>query len=179
MCSRFAMNGSRTRCRTISPTRTRARILAGKWIIEMGEIAQFKRSEVETVKSFLSCQIDRFRPPYGRSDISVPRQCVCVGTTNATTYFSRSPGNRRFWPVKITAIQLDEVREDAGDLWAEAVAALRGWRALVAIGRRTKPTHPTSGILASNVIRGTTPSGLYVIETGWPVLHDRADSDRA
>ena len=45
--------------------------LAGRWLIEMGEIAQFRRSEIETVKCFLSCQFDKYRPAYGRSDISV------------------------------------------------------------------------------------------------------------
>ena len=46
--------------------------LAGRWIIEMAEVSQFRRGEVETIKSFLSCQIDTYRPAYGRSDIAMP-----------------------------------------------------------------------------------------------------------
>ena len=34
--------------------------LAGHWLVEMGEIAQFRRSEIEMVKSYLSCQIDKY-----------------------------------------------------------------------------------------------------------------------
>ena len=99
--------------------------LAGRWIVEMSEVAQFRRSEIESVKSFLSCQFDKYRPPYGRSDISVPRQSVFVGTTNADTYLHDTSGNRRFWPVRVGVIRLGEVAEIVPQLWAEAVAAYR------------------------------------------------------
>jgi putative DNA primase/helicase len=97
--------------------------LAGKWIVEMGEIAQFRRSEVETVKSFLSCQQDKFRPSYGRSDQTFPRQNVFAGTTNATTYLHDVTGNRRFWPVRTRSIKLGKIEPIVDQLWAEAVAA--------------------------------------------------------
>ena len=60
--------------------------LAGVWIVELSEIAQFRRSEIESVKDYLSCQIDRYRPPYGRSDVAVPRQNIFIGSTNADVY---------------------------------------------------------------------------------------------
>jgi predicted P-loop ATPase len=100
--------------------------LAGRWLVEMSEIAQFRRSEIETVKSYLSCQVDKYPPSYGRSDVSVPRQCVFVGTTNATTYLHDPTGNRRFWPVKVGKIQLTKVGHTVDQIWAEAVEA---WRA--------------------------------------------------
>jgi putative DNA primase/helicase len=100
--------------------------LAGRWIIEMSEIAQFRRSEIETVKSYLSCQSDVFRPAYGRSDIQLPRQCVFVGSTNAEAYLQDPTGNRRFWPIKVGTIHLAKVRTAVPQLWAEAVAAYRG-----------------------------------------------------
>ena len=96
--------------------------LAGRWIIEMAEVAQFRRGEVETIKSFLSCQIDTYRPAYGRADIAVPRSSVFVGTTNADTYLHDSTGNRRFWPVRVAAIHLETIRPIVDQLWAEAVA---------------------------------------------------------
>ena len=86
--------------------------LAGVWIVELSEIAQFRRSEVESVKDYLSCQIDRYRPPYARSDVAVPRQNIFVGTTNADVYLHDTTGNRRFWPVKITMIRLGEAQSD-------------------------------------------------------------------
>lgn len=103
--------------------------LAGRWLIEMSEIAQFRRSEIETVKSYLSCAVDKYRPSYGRSVVSVPRQCVFVGTTNAATYLHDPTGNRRFWPVRIGKIQLAKVEPSVDQLWAEAVAAYQAGEA--------------------------------------------------
>lgn len=97
--------------------------LMGIWIVEMGEIAQFKKSEVEAVKDFLSCQIDRFRPPYGRNDIIAKRQCIMIGSTNSEQYFHDVTGNRRFWPVRVGTIRLGDIRPIVDQLWAEATAA--------------------------------------------------------
>ncbi|TGQ51623.1 hypothetical protein EN836_22990 [Mesorhizobium sp. M1C.F.Ca.ET.193.01.1.1] len=100
--------------------------LAGRWIVEMSEVAQVRRSEIETVKAFLSCPIDRYRPAYGRTDVAVPRQCVFAGSTNADTYLQDPTGNRRFWPLRVEKIDLEAVAKIVDQLWAEAVAA---WRA--------------------------------------------------
>jgi predicted P-loop ATPase len=99
--------------------------LAGVWIVELSEIAQLRRSEVESLKNYLSCQIDRYRPPYARFDVAVPRQNIFIGTTNAEVYLHDTTGNRRFWPVKITTIRLAEARMIVDQLWAEAVDAWR------------------------------------------------------
>ena len=99
--------------------------LPGKLIVEMSDISQFKKSQTETVKSFLSCQTDRYRPPYGRHDIEWQRRNVFVGTTNDDTYLADSTGNRRFWPLKITKIRLKEARKVIEQVYAEAVQAYR------------------------------------------------------
>ena len=97
--------------------------LAGKWIVELSELSQFRGSSVETLKSFLSCQVDKFRPAYGRNDISVPRQCIFAGSTNARTYLHDPTGGRRFWPVMLNNIRLEKIEPIVPQLWAEAYAA--------------------------------------------------------
>lgn len=92
----------------------------GKWIIELPELAQFRRSEIETVKSFITRRVERFRPPYGRSEIEYPRQCVFAGTTNEDQYLVDDTGNRRFWPVHCAGVKLNALRRDRDQLWAEA-----------------------------------------------------------
>jgi len=94
----------------------------GKWIIEMSELRAMRREiQIENVKEFLSRKIDDFRPPYGRHNIKVPRQCVFGGTTNHDRYLNDETGGRRFWPVKCAAkIRIKELAEDRDQLWAEA-----------------------------------------------------------
>ena len=95
--------------------------LGGAWIFELSELEAIYRSDVAKLKAFLSRRKDRFRPPYGRRVIEVPRQCVFVGTTNSETYLRDETGARRFWPVKATAIEVEAIASDRKQLWAEAV----------------------------------------------------------
>jgi predicted P-loop ATPase len=97
--------------------------LAGAWLVEMSEVAQFRRAEVETVKAFLSCRVDRYRPAYGRCDVQVPRSCIFVGSTNAETYLHDPTGNRRFWPVRVRTVRVEKARGMVDQLWGEATAA--------------------------------------------------------
>ena len=97
--------------------------LLGKLIIEFGEVNQMRASRIETVKGFLSAQDDRFRPPYGRYEVTRPRQCVFVGTTNDDGYLVDITGNRRFWPVRCGKIDLALLRGSRDQLYAEAFAA--------------------------------------------------------
>lgn len=92
----------------------------GKWIIEIGELASISKSEVEDVKSFMSRQEERYRPPYAGRLTEVPRQCIFAGTANNSNYLKDDSGNRRFWPVFCQRIDLEALRRDRDQLLAEA-----------------------------------------------------------
>jgi hypothetical protein len=94
--------------------------LEGKWIVESPELKGMRRADIEHQKSVLSRQYDRARLAYGRFTTEVPRQCVFFGSTNADSYLKDTSGNRRFWPVKVDRIDLEGLRRDVHQLWAEA-----------------------------------------------------------
>jgi Virulence-associated protein E len=96
--------------------------LAGRWIVEAAELKGMKRGDIESLKAFLSRPFDRARMSYDRLITEVRRQCVIVGTTNSAVYLRDGTGNRRFWPVTIERFNLDALRRDRDQLWAEAVA---------------------------------------------------------
>jgi predicted P-loop ATPase len=58
------------------------------------------------------------RTPYGSRIIESPRSW---GTTNADEYLKDESGGRRFWPIKVGKVNIDELANDRDQLWAEAV----------------------------------------------------------
>ncbi|MBE0580146.1 VapE domain-containing protein [Devosia sp.] len=93
------------------------------WIIELGELESLKTTTVETMNGFLTCRVDRYRPPYGTCAVNVPRQCVFSGTTNS--YLRDPTGARRIWPVAVTKSDVERLSADRDQIWAEAVHLYR------------------------------------------------------
>lgn len=98
----------------------------GVWILELSELDSMSRADVSRIKSFISRQVDRFRPPYGRHVIEAPRQCVFAGSVNHNKYLKDETGGRRFWPIECGEhFHLDSLERDRDQLWAEAVHRYR------------------------------------------------------
>lgn len=96
--------------------------VAGVWIVELAELDAMGRAEISKIKRFLSEKEDRFRPPYARHLVWVPRQCVFGGSINVNRYLKDETGGRRFWPVPCgPLLRLESLRRDRDQLWAEAV----------------------------------------------------------
>lgn len=100
--------------------------LQGYWLLELGELAGMRKTDVEIVKSFISRADDKYRASYGVNVESHPRQCVIVGSTNAESGFLRDiTGNRRFWPVRISGNGKKKAwqmtKEEVQQIWAETL----------------------------------------------------------
>jgi len=107
-----------------SDTRRFMESTAGKWIVEAGELKGMRQSDVAALKACLSRQRDEARMAYGHKNVRVPRQFVIIGSTNEfESYLRDATGNRRFWPVRIQRFNLEKLRADRDQLWAEAAEA--------------------------------------------------------
>jgi predicted P-loop ATPase len=101
-------------------TKSQMEAMEGVWIYELSEVSGLNKSEVEKTKAFASRQFDRARMSYGRFSDRRGRQAIFVGTTNETKYLKDRTGNRRFLPVGTGKIDLEALRRDRDQLWAEA-----------------------------------------------------------
>lgn len=101
--------------------------IGGRWIIEVGELASMRKAEVDEAKAFLTSRSDNYRAPYARTVTDNPRRCVFVGTANESSrgHFKDDTGNRRFWFVKVGEVDVDGIRRDRSQIWAEAVQAMK------------------------------------------------------
>jgi predicted P-loop ATPase len=101
-------------------------VLNGKWLIEISEMHSFNRVEKERIKGIISCQVDRYRAPYGRNTTDYPRSCVFAGTTNRSDWNQDETGARRFWPVECgSSVDVTWLRENRAQLLGEAVKRFR------------------------------------------------------
>jgi predicted P-loop ATPase len=99
--------------------------LLGVWVCELAELDRIRGAALERTKSFLSTSCDRYRKSYGRRAGIYPRSTVFCGSTNDSSYLCDESGARRFWPIKVGAIKIDDLRRDRVQLWGEAVMAYR------------------------------------------------------
>lgn len=99
--------------------------LQGKWLVELGELAGVKRSDFNLVKDYLSRRCDSVRSPYGRLREDIPRQSVFIGTVNEGQYLKDPTGNRRFWPVRVGTCDVEGLKAEREQLFAEAMALYR------------------------------------------------------
>lgn len=166
-------------------------LLQGVWLVEIAELDAFQRSEVSTIKQFLSVREDRYRAAYGRYSQTYPRTCVFFGTTNTAEFLKDTTGNRRFWPVDVgvrphTKNVFRELEAERDQLWAEAKARWQAGEELHLTGEVAKAAqlkqeeHMIENALEGVVmefLRKPIPSDWYKIEGGVPVwpIHKRID----
>lgn len=118
--------------------------IQGAWLIEVGELNSFSRSEVNAVKQFLSKPFDIYRAAYGRRNRRYPRQCVFVGTTNDDEFLRDKTGNRRFWPINLYPDNATkDIFNDFNELivdqvWAEAIVKMRAGEQLHMTGEAAR-----------------------------------------
>lgn len=100
-------------------------LIQGSWIVELGELAGMRKSDIDTMKNFVSRQDDIFRASFGRRAQKYPRRCVFFGTANDYNFLRDETGNRRFWPIDcfIHARKksiFTDLRKELDQIWAEA-----------------------------------------------------------
>jgi predicted P-loop ATPase len=96
-----------------------ARKMRGRLLAEIGELRGLHTRELESIKAFITRTHENWVPKYREFATSFPRRLVFIGTTNQSEFLADETGNRRFLPVKTQRADIDAVKADRLQLWAE------------------------------------------------------------
>lgn len=101
--------------------------MMGAWCVELAEFVAVIRKDMNAVKGLISMRSDRVVLPYAKTASTHPRRCIFFGTINPDSmgYLTDSTGNRRYWPIAVTKIDIDGIVTKRDQLWAEAVHRYR------------------------------------------------------
>lgn len=108
-------------------------LIQGGFVIELSELLAFVRSkDAESMKSFVTRSVDKYRPAYARLTQERPRTCILIGTTNDAAFLTDITGNRRYLPIglydmsaKFIFENLDFVKDYIDKCWKEALILMK------------------------------------------------------
>jgi predicted P-loop ATPase len=95
--------------------------IQGVWLAEIPDMAGFARREHSAVIAAVTTRTDRYRASYGRRAEDHPRVTIFAATSESDDYLPEGRGIRRYWPLRCHSIELDALRENRDQLFAEAL----------------------------------------------------------
>lgn len=104
-----------------------ARRCVTTWIAELGELDCTLKSDLGYLKAFITADVDSYRLPYGRTDITAPRRASLSASVNGDSYLVDPTGNRRFWTVKLDTIDVAGIQSfNFLQLWKQVENEMNG-----------------------------------------------------
>lgn len=91
------------------------------FILNADELAVLSKSDVNTLKSFISMGGAKVRVPYGRKPENMDRICSFVASTNRTDFLTDETGSVRWLVFEVLSIDFNYSKEiDIDKVWAQA-----------------------------------------------------------
>lgn len=119
----FGADNYRTSTDIFANTQKLVETVTGAWVVEVAEFAAVRKQDRDRVTALITTQEDTVRLSYAKFATQHKRRCIFVGTINPTDdgYLTDMTGNRRYLPVTVGDINLQAIKDDRDQLWAEAV----------------------------------------------------------
>jgi hypothetical protein len=109
-----------------------SRKMRGRLVGEIGELRGLSTRDLESIKTFITRTHEDWIPKYKEFATRFARRLVFIGTTNSREFLADDTGHRRWLPVEVDVIDVERIKTDRLQLWAEAAVlwAARGiaWR---------------------------------------------------
>jgi predicted P-loop ATPase len=90
---------------------------------ELSEIdSTFRKSDVSSLKAFISRSEDTIRAPFAERAVTRRRMTAFCGSVNNLDFLVDATGSRRFWPIEVTGTIDIEHGLDMRQVWAQVKA---------------------------------------------------------
>ncbi|MBO9722992.1 MAG: hypothetical protein J7530_01320 [Novosphingobium sp.] len=80
------------------------KLAVSHWIVEIGELDGAFRKDIARLKGFITNDCDKFRLPYGKSEVEYDRRTVFAATVNDSAFLVDPTGNSRFWTLAVESL---------------------------------------------------------------------------
>ena len=103
-----------------------SRKMRGRLVGEIGELRGLSTRDLESIKTFITRTDEDWIPKYKEFATRYPRRLVFIGTTNSKEFLADETGHRRWLPVEVDVSDVERIKTDRLQLWAEAAVL---WKA--------------------------------------------------
>ena len=97
-----------------------SRKMRGHLVGEIAELRGINSREVEAIKAFITRTHEEWVPKYREFTTTYARRIFFIGTTNESNFLSDDTGNRRWLPINVGTVSVEEIKKNCLQLWAEA-----------------------------------------------------------
>lgn len=98
-----------------------ARALRGCLTANLDEMRNFSKRESAEIKAAISRRYESYIPKYMEKRNEFGRQCVITATNNEVEYLNDATGNRRYYSLICTRINIGWIEENRDQLWAQGI----------------------------------------------------------
>ncbi|MGG4735227.1 VapE domain-containing protein, partial [Leclercia adecarboxylata] len=102
-----------------------ARKLRGVLIAEFAEMNGLRGRAIEAVKAMVTRTHDKWVQKYQEQATMYARRAIFFGTSNDEELLDDPTGARRWLPVVVGTVDVDGIKRDCAQLWAEAITLFK------------------------------------------------------
>jgi predicted P-loop ATPase len=102
-----------------------SRLTRGKTLVELAELRGLHTKEMDSIKSFATRLESEWVPKYFEMRTVYLRRFIMMGTTNNDEFLGDATGERRWLPIRVGVQEIDAIKRDHAQLWAEGTHLYR------------------------------------------------------
>lgn len=101
------------------------RKMRGKLVAEINELRGLQTRDAQTINAFITRRHEEWIPKYREKSKRFARRLVFFGTTNLKEILGDDTGHRRWLPTQVGRADLEAIKRDRDQLWAEGSELFR------------------------------------------------------